>query len=259
MSETTLEEAIETIAQMIVESQRCVVFTGAGVSTESGIPDFRSPGGIWSKYNPEDFTYQKFMSSEKHRKMRWDRVRETYDTFMVDPNPAHHAIVALEAMGKLDCIITQNVDNLHQKAGSERVIELHGTALWVLCLDCDARFPLNEIKKRLDAGEEIPECEKCSGMLKVATISFGQPMPEKETREATERSKNSDLFIVVGSSLVVQPAALMPIYAKQAGGRLVIINMGPTPHDDYADIIIRMKAGEVLPKVVEKVKETIAH
>jgi len=258
MPDAELDEAIEVVADLIAQSKRCVVFTGAGISTESGIPDFRSPGGIWDKYNPEEFTYQKFLASEENRRLRWRMIKETTAMFQAQPNTAHNAIAELETLSKLDCVITQNIDNLHQAAGNKRVIELHGNALWVYCLECGARFARGEIQLRLEAGEEIPDCAKCGGMLKLATVSFGEPMPVKETEEAAERSGKADLFIVIGSSLVVHPAAMMPLYAKKAGAALVIINMSPTPHDKYADVIIRMKAGEIVPAIVELVKRKIA-
>lgn len=258
MHDTKLKEAIEFVADLIAGSKRCVVFTGAGISTESGIPDFRSPGGIWSKYNPTEFTYQKFLASKENRRLRWQMIKETTAMFQAQPNTAHKAIAELENISRLDCVITQNIDNLHQAAGNKCVIELHGNALWIYCLDCDAHFPRSEIQARLEAGEEIPDCSHCGGMLKLATVSFGEPMPVKETEEAAQRSSRADVFIVIGSSLVVHPAAMMPVYAKQAGGTLVIINMSPTPHDKYADVIIRMKAGEVIPAIVERVKQKIA-
>ena len=159
-------------------------------------------------------------------------------------------------MGKLDCVITQNIDSLHQKSGvpEEKVIELHGTMKWVICLGCGKRYPREEIQGRLDSGEKVPKCDACSGILKTATISFGQPMPERETREAQLRSANCDLFLVAGSSLVVYPAAQMPLIAKDSGAILIIVNLTPTPHDGYADIVIYEKTGQVLPQIVEQVK-----
>jgi NAD-dependent deacetylase len=174
----------------------------------------------------------------------------------VEPNPAHYAVVELERMGKLDCVITQNIDNLHQKAGNspELVIELHGTAMYVVCLNCGKRWPRAEIQEWLEAGVEIPHCDKCDGIMKSATVSFGQPMPEKETLEAQMRSQQAEVFIVVGSSLVVYPAAHMPLLAKQSGTKLIIINLGETPLDIYADVLIRDKAGESMKRLIERVK-----
>ncbi len=251
-----MDKAAEEVARLIMESGRIVVFTGAGVSTESGIPDFRSPGGVWEKFDPDDFTYQKFISSEESRRKSWTLSKEFYYTVAdAEPNPAHLGIAELEKIGKLDCVITQNVDNLHQKAGNspDKVIELHGTTAWVNCLKCGKRYPRQEIQVWLEDGVEVPRCEDCEGILKQATISFGQSMPQSETAEAESRSRESDLFIVVGSSLVVQPAALMPLYAKQGNARLVIINMSDTPHDRYADIIVKGKAGEVFGRIMKVV------
>lgn len=262
MEANNVDQAVVEIARLIVESEKIVIFTGAGVSTESGIPDFRSPGGVWEKFDPDDFTYQKFISSEESRRKSWSLSKEFYHTVAgAKPNPAHQGIAELEQLGKLDCVITQNVDNLHQKAGnsSDRVIELHGTTVWVDCLNCGKRYSRDEIQVWLEDGVEVPKCEDCEGILKQATISFGQSMPQTETAEAERRSRESELFIVVGSSLVVQPAALMPLFAKQGKARLVIINMSDTPHDGYADVIIRGKAGEVFERIMAKVRSLMGH
>jgi NAD-dependent deacetylase len=249
---------IDKAADLIAGAGKVVVFTGAGVSTESGIPDFRSPGGIWSKYQP--IMFQDFMSSEEMRRESWRRAKETYHLFAdVNPNPAHYAVVALERMGKLDCVITQNIDNLHQRAGSapELVIELHGTATYVLCMNCGKRWTRAEIQGCLEAGVEIPSCDECGGILKSATISFGQSMPEKEMMEAHFRSEKAEVFIVIGSSLVVYPAAQLPLLAKQSGSKLIIINLADTAFDPYADVLIQGKAGEVMRKLVERVKNKV--
>jgi NAD-dependent deacetylase len=249
---------IDQAADLITAAGKVVVFTGAGVSTESGIPDFRSPGGIWSKYQP--IMFQDFMSSEDMRRESWRRARETYHLFAdVNPNPAHYAVVELERMGKLDCVITQNIDNLHQRAGSapELVIELHGTAMYVLCMNCGKRWTRAHIQGWLEAGVEIPSCDECGGILKSATISFGQSMPEKEMMEAHLHSENAEVFIVIGSSLVVYPAAQLPLLAKQSGSKLIIINLADTSFDPYADVLIQGKAGEVMRKLVERVKNKV--
>lgn len=248
---------IETIADMIIQSKQTVVFTGAGHSTESGIPDFRSPGGIWDRFDPDEFSYQKFLSSEESREKYWEFSKSLWPILDgAKPNPGHYAITELHQLGKLDCVITQNIDDLHQRAGvpEEKVIELHGTTKWVICLECGRRYPREEIYSRLQAGEKVPRCDTCHGIMKPATIAFGQPMPEKETREAQRRSATCDLFLVAGSSLVVYPAAQMPLIAKHNGAKLVIINLTPTPHDAYADIVIHGKTGEMLPQIVEQVK-----
>jgi NAD-dependent deacetylase len=250
-----MDNNIYVIAQQIAEAGRNVVFTGAGISTESGIPDFRSKGGIWDKYRPVMF--DEFMSSEEARIEYWKRKSELYDDLVrAKPNPAHKSLVELYKMGLLEAVITQNIDGLHQKAGlpDERVIELHGNTLRVRCMSCDKVTSVHEAQKRIEAGDLAPECD-CGGYLKPDTISFGQSMPVVEVQEATELSHNSDFFMVVGSTLLVQPAALMPVYAKQNGAYLAIVNLSETPYDDLSDVLIRGKAGEVLPGMVDAVKD----
>ncbi len=253
-------EEIEKTARWIVDAKAIVVFVGAGMSTESGIPDFRSPGGVWDRYDPSDFDFHTFLSSEASRANYWRMSTEMYDSMKdARPNAGHLAIAELERMGKLDCLITQNIDDLHFKAGNSagRVLELHGTALHVSCLTCGRRYEREAVQARLAAGEKAPVCFECGGLLKPATISFGQAMPERETAEAYRRSQASDLFIVVGSSLVVHPAASMPVVAKQAGARLVIINRDGTACDALADIVINATAGPTMASIVEKVKQLI--
>jgi len=248
---------IDTIVSMVLESKRMVVFTGAGHSTESGIADFRSPGGIWDRFDPNEFTYQKFLLSEANREKYWEFSKLLWPTIdKAEPNRGHYAIAELHHLGKLDCVITQNIDDLHQKSGipEEKVIELHGTMKWVICLGCGSRYPREEIQRRLELGEKAPRCDNCGGIMKPATIAFGQPMPERETREAERKAAACDLFLVAGSSLVVYPAAQMPLIAKDNDAKLVIINLEPTPHDCYADVVINGKTGEVLPQIVEQVK-----
>lgn len=248
---------IHQAAVWILSSRRLVVFTGAGLSTESGIPDFRSPGGVWSRYNPADFDFQNFLSSEASREIYWQMASEMYDSIRkARPNPAHWAIYELDRLGKLAAVITQNIDGLHEKAGHspEKIIELHGTALHVTCLQCGKRYERDEIQQRRQQGNRAPVCDDCRGPLKPATISFGQAMPERETREAFRVSSAADLFIVVGSSLVVQPAASLPLVAKRGGARLVIINRDPTPYHDLADLVIPGSAGEILTAILKKVK-----
>ena len=247
---------IELLADLIVQAKKVVVFTGAGVSTESGIPDFRSPGGIWSRYDPEDFTIQKFLSSPEARRMQWKMLTEGGLTAQSEPNPAHYAIAELENLGKLDCVITQNVDNLHQKAGvpQNKVFELHGNMQWAICLSCHRRFPMKEVLQWITEGIEVPDCPNCRGILKPDAVFFGEALPQETLTEATRHSENCDLFIVIGSTLVVYPAAYMPTYAKDVGAKLAIINLSPTPLDHYATALIQGKAGEIMPKVIEKVR-----
>jgi NAD-dependent deacetylase len=259
LAEQNLEALAKEAAELIVAARKLVVFTGAGISTESGIPDFRSPGGIWSRFDPEDFTYQKFVSDPEARRKQWRMLGEGHLTTNAQPNPAHYAIAELDRLGKLDCVITQNVDNLHHKAGvpAEKVFELHGNVQWAVCLSCGRRYPFEHIKARWEGGEEIPDCEECGGMLKPDAVLFGEALPQEVLEEASRRSSDCDLFIVVGSTLVVYPAAYMPIYAVRGGARLIIVNLSDTPMDAQADVVIRAKAGEAMSRIVEKVKEKL--
>jgi len=254
------EEKINLIVQWIADHNRIVIFTGAGVSTESGIPDFRSPGGIWERFDPNEFLFDKFLASEKVREKYWQFHTEIYYTILkAKPNPAHYACVTLNQLGKLDCVITQNIDNLHQSAGlpREKVIELHGNALRVICLSCKKEYDRQEIQQRVEKGEGAPVCNFCKGLLKPATIAFGQPMPFKEMHEAETRSATAEVFLAIGSSLVVYPAAYMPLYAKQGGAKLAIINLSPTPYDHQADLVIREKAGVTMEMIISGLKERI--
>ena len=249
-------EEIERLAQLIMESKKTVVFTGAGISTESGIPDFRSPGGIWSRYDPEDFTIQKFLSGPAARKTIWKMSVEGGLLTEAEPNLAHYAIAELYQLGKLDCVITQNIDNLHQKAGvpEDKVFELHGNMEWVVCLSCHRRFPMPEVLQKIKEGIEVPDCPDCQGILKPDAVFFGEALSQETLREATRRAQNCDLFIVIGSTLVIYPAAYMPTYAREAGARLAIVNLTPTPLDHYAEVVIRGRAGEIMSKVMGKVR-----
>jgi NAD-dependent deacetylase len=256
-----MNDQIEQVAGLILNAKRIVIFVGAGLSTESGIPDFRSPGGVWDKYDPEDFYFQNFLSSEASREKYWQMATEMYEAMRdAKPNQAHLAVAELEKLGKLDCLITQNIDGLHFKAGNspEKVLELHGTAMFVTCLSCNKRYERDAIQGRIAKGEKAPRCDECAGLLKPATISFGQSMPERETREAYERSATCDLFIVIGSSLVVQPAANMPVVAHRNGAKLVIVNRDETACDDIADIMIRDQAGSVMSSVLEGVRKALS-
>jgi NAD-dependent deacetylase len=245
------------IAKKIAEGGKNIIFTGAGISTESGIPDYRSKGGIWDKFRPVYF--DEFMSSKTARIEYWRRKSELYhDLVQAKPNPAHMSIVELHEMGLLESVITQNIDGLHQKSGlpDEKVIELHGNTLRARCMSCGAVVSIDEAQKRLKAGDLAPECN-CGGYLKPDTISFGQAMPAKEVEKATELSSNCDFFMVVGSTLLVQPAALMPDYAKQRGAFLAIVNLSETPYDGMCHALIRGKAGETLTEIVAEVKDIL--
>jgi len=260
MDDKTIEERIDDIADLIAGSSRIVVFTGAGISTESGIPDFRGPDGLWTKVDPSDFTYQKFISDREVRKRIWQLNTTMGFSFDgVEPNLAHHAIVELEKLGKLDCIVTQNVDGLHQKAGNseDKVLQLHGNMQWVKCLGCGARHPFEEVRRWIEGGVGVPECAQCSGILKPDAVFFGEAMPLRETAEAEKRSSSCDLCIVIGSTLTVYPAALMPQYAVSSGAKLVIINEGDTELDHVAHVRIAAKAGEVMARAIARVKEKL--
>jgi NAD-dependent deacetylase len=247
----------ERVAELIAKSRKLVIFTGAGISTESGIPDFRSPGGIWDRFDPDDFSYDKFVTSSESRQKLWHLFREGLLTDKAVPNTAHVAIAELYRLGRLDCVITQNIDNLHQKAGvpDDKVFELHGNMRWVVCLRCGRRFTFDEIKPRLDRGEEIPDCGVCRGMLKPDIVMFGEQLTRRVLQAASLRARASDLFIVIGSSLVVYPAAYMPVYAVESGAELVIINLSETPMDHQAAVLIHAMAGETMTAIVHKVKE----
>jgi NAD-dependent deacetylase len=260
MNDPDFDAKIEEVADLILRSRRLVIFTGAGISTESGIPDFRGPGGLWTRFDPDDFTIDKFLRNPDSRRKQWYIFKEGLMTDKAQPNAAHVAIAELYKMGRLDCVITQNIDNLHQKAGlpDDRVFELHGNMKWAVCLDCARRFPFDEIKARIDSGEDIPLCPVCRGMLKPDIVMFGEQLPYEVLEEAGRRSRLADLFIVIGSTLVVYPAAYMPVYAVESGANLVIINLGDTPMDRQASVVINAKAGEAMAAIVNKVKEKTA-
>ena len=244
--------SLEIFQNILSESSNTVVFTGAGISTESGIPDFRSPTGIWTKNKPIEF--KDFLSSEDIRVEFWKR------KFAVDltiskakPNAGHMIISELNHIGKVSKIITQNIDNLHQISGvpEENVIELHGNTTFAKCLDCDLRYELNSIKKLFEQTNVPPYCKNCSGIIKTATISFGQPMPKEEMLKAEKASLSCDLFITIGSSLQVYPAASFPLVAKKNGSKLVILNREGTDLDRYADLVIHDEIGEFLSKSIK--------
>lgn len=238
------------IAEMIAQAQRVVVFTGAGISTESGIPDFRSPGGVWTRYKP--VMYQEFLSDHEARKRYWVYKKEFYINMSASkPNAAHLAIARLEQLGKLSLLITQNIDGLHQDAGvsEHKIIELHGTNRWIQCVSCDKKYAAETMMPQIQQ-LDVPQCE-CGGWLKPATISFGQSMPIRETGEAQRAASDCDVCLVVGSSLAVQPAASMPLIAKESGAFLAIINLETTPLDGIADVVWHEKAGTALTQTLD--------
>jgi NAD-dependent deacetylase len=238
----------------LANADEVVAFTGAGISTESGIPDFRSPGGVWATSQPVYF--DEFMSSASARQEYWRQKAATHDGFMNSaPNAGHQVLAEWERQGRLRAVITQNIDGLHQVAGNNSVLELHGTARAVSCLDCGARFEAGPMVEYFRAHDRPPDCPECGGRLKHATVSFGQQLPSDVLQESMRLSERADLFFAIGSSLVVQPAASLPALAKQNGARLVIINRDPTPLDDVADVVIHASIGESLTRIDHHVAE----
>ncbi len=235
------------LSAVIAEARNVVVFTGAGVSTESGIPDFRSPGGVWSRMKPIQF--QDFVAREDMRREAWRRAFSGAAGWTgAKPNAGHAVIARLVSMGKVSAVITQNVDNLHQASGvsDDRVIELHGNASYATCLECGLRHELADLRAPFEERGVIPACRVCGGVVKVATISFGQPMPAGPMARAEAATLACDLFLVLGSSLVVYPAAGFPLVAKRNGAALAIVNREPTEQDAYADLVIHDEIGRVL-------------
>lgn len=238
---------MKSLRSAIERASRIAVFTGAGISTESGIPDFRSPGGLWTKNQPIEFS--DFLSSEEMRREAWRR-KIAIDKVMAAarPNRGHRAVAELVHRGQAAAVITQNIDNLHQVSGvpGDRLIELHGNGTYATCLDCGLHYELAPIYAAFEKDETLPICRACEGIVKTATISFGQAMPVEPMRRAEEETLACDLFLVLGSSLVVFPAAGFPVMAKRNGAKLVILNRDPTPLDDMADLVINASIGETL-------------
>jgi NAD-dependent deacetylase len=240
------------LAALLRQSRRAVIFTGAGMSTESGIPDFRSPGGIWTKMMPVEF--QDYISDPEARRVSWQRRFEMEETWnKVGPNDGHRAVAELVACGKVSHVITQNIDALHQAGGvpDALVIELHGNTRYAKCLDCDARVEITDIRGHFETHGEAPDCAACGGIVKTATISFGQPMPEGEMARAQAATLACDLMLVLGSSLAVFPAAGFPLLAKRNGARLAILNRDETPQDRFADLVINAEIGPTIRAVVD--------
>jgi NAD-dependent deacetylase len=244
-------EDIARLCEIIAEAQRVVVFTGAGISTESGIPDFRSPGGIWTRQKPIEFG--DFIASEAARREAWRRKFESDEQWRTaQPNRGHRAVAALIRAGKASCVVTQNIDGLHQRSGIAEalIIELHGNATYAHCLECGTRYEIEELRAEFERDAIAPRCRKCGGLVKTATISFGQAMPQEAMRRAQEETLAADLFIVVGSSLVVYPAAGFPELAKRNGAVLVIVNRERTSLDPIADLVLNRAIGETLGAAV---------
>lgn len=256
MDKTVHKLMVQTAEQM-AKGGRNVFFTGAGISTESGIPDYRSQGGIWDRFRPVYF--DEFMSSRESRIEYWERNMAFHgDLAKAEPNAAHKAIFKLYEMGLVEAVITQNIDGLHQASGfpEDKIIELHGSTRRVRCMTCRRISPLEAAYKRIRKGDPAPECD-CGGYLKPDTISFGQAMPVEEVEKATALSRQSNCFMVVGSTLLVQPAALMPVYAHRNQAFLCIVNLSDTPCDDMSDVLIRHSAGETLEEIFKAVKSMV--
>ena len=246
-----MKTAIAALHELVEEARVIVPFTGAGISTECGIPDFRSPGGIWTKMRPIDFS--DFLASQEARDESWRRRFAMEQQFGgAAPGRGHRALARLYKSGKSPGLITQNIDNLHQASGiaSEHVVELHGNTTYATCLDCALRYELPWVRERFEASGRAPECSACGGLIKTATVSFGQSMPEAAMRRAEDLTLRADLFIAIGSSLVVWPAAGFPVLAKRNGAQLVIINRDETEFDDVADLVLRQDIGAVLEPFV---------
>jgi len=242
---------VDELRGMIAHARNIVAFTGAGISTESGIPDFRSPGGLWTKYRPIEFG--DFLASAEMRREAWRRKFAMDDVMLkATPNAGHRALARLIEQGRMGAVITQNIDGLHQASGvpDDKVIELHGNGTYAKCLDCSRRYELDWVRETFAIDERLPLCSACRGIIKTATISFGQSMPEAEMERAREVTMAADLFIVLGSSLVVYPAAGFPIMAKRNGSRLVIVNREPTDQDELADLVINAEIGATMSRAV---------
>lgn len=239
--------------QLVAGASRIVGFTGAGISTESGVPDFRSPDGVWARNRTVYF--DEFLSSEAGRVEYWRQKVEGWPAMRAArPNAGHYAFVALHEQGRLAALITQNIERLHQRSGlpGDLVLELHGTTTEAVCLSCGDRIPSDEACRRVAGGELAPRCTACGGLLKPATVSFGQALPHDVMARAEAAARSCDLLLAVGSSLVVEPAASLPRIASGAGARLIIVNREPTPLDAIADVVLRGEIGDILPALVQR-------
>ena len=247
MIATDLETGIDRLRALIDDARAVLPFTGAGISTECGIPDFRSPGGFWTRNKPIPF--DEFLASRDLRSESWRRRFAMQDSFGgARPGRGHRALASLYKAGKTPAVVTQNIDNLHQVSGfaAGDVVELHGNTSYATCLDCGIRYELETVRARFDAnGGHAPDCD-CGGFIKTATVSFGQAMPGEAMRRAEELTRSCDLFLAIGSSLVVWPAAGFPLMAKRNGAALAIVNREPTEFDDMADLVVRQDIGNVL-------------
>ncbi|HEX59487.1 MAG TPA: NAD-dependent deacylase [Methanomicrobia archaeon] len=247
------EDLVKRAARDIVKAKKVIALTGAGISVESGIPPFRGKGGLWEKFDPEEYAH--ISAFRRHPEKVWSvLLKDMFDVIKsAKPNPAHLALARLEKLGKLHCVITQNVDGLHQKAGNTDVIEFHGTLEWLVCLDCGKRFKTEEYEPK----EMPPRCE-CGGVLKPDAVFFGEPIPVEALRRAQHEARTCDVMLVIGTSAVVYPAASLPSIAKNAGATVIEINAEATPLTGIiSDYIIEGKAGEILPKIVDEVERLL--
>jgi len=239
------------LKRMLAQARRAVVFTGAGISTESGIPDFRSPGGVWTKMSP--IYFDEFLASQEARRETWRRRFAMEDIFKAaEPNRGHRAVDALVRRGKVSSVITQNIDGLHEASGipRDKIIELHGNTTYATCLDCGERYEIADLRTTFERDGDVPPCDKCLGHVKTATVSFGQAMPVLAMKRAEQETLAADLFIVLGSSLVVYPAAGFPQLAKENGAALVIVNREETGLDRIADLVLHTPIGDTMGEAV---------
>ena len=250
-------ERLDEVADWIADAARVVALTGAGISTESGIPDFRGPQGIWTRDPTAErrSTIDAWIHEPDLRREAW-QFRLAHRDTRFEPNAAHHAVADLHRLGRLDLVVTQNIDGLHQDAGvaADRVVEVHGTGREVVCLDCGVRSPLDDVLARVADGDLDPHCRDCGGLLKSATISFGQALVDADITRAKAASESSDVFLALGTSLTVYPVAWLPMLARRRGARVVIVNGQPTEQDDIADVVLHGRLGMVLPALADRVR-----
>lgn len=252
VSEAVHERPLAEALRYLRSAQRILVFTGAGISTESGIPDFRGPQGVWRTRDPNRYTIQNYVADVEVRRERWrDRLEASVDD--AEPNAAHHAVARLQLAGRAPVVVTQNIDGLHQKAGTVDVIELHGTTLEVTCLECARRLPVAVVLDRVREGDDDPHCEICGGLLKTATISFGQRLVDEDVGRAMREAERCDACLAIGSTLAVWPAAGVPAQAVRGGAPLVIVNEGETELDCMASAILAGRAGVIVPRLAEAI------
>lgn len=244
-----MDKKISKLKDMIADSKQLVAFTGAGLSAESGVPTYRGAGGLWTKYDPMQYANIHYFLQDPS--YYWSFFRDVRYPIIkkAQPNPAHYALAELEKQGKLEIVITQNIDGLHQLAGQSNIVELHGNTRRIVCMNCENVYSMDEAYKLLE--KEFPPRCSCGGMLRPDTVFFGEPLPRSALDEALTRAQNCDMFLVVGSSLVVNPAAQLPVVAKQHGALLAIINIDPTPLDDLADLVIHERASQVLSNIIK--------